>query len=303
MMKRQLMHSAAVFLLCVCCVAETHIQPADSWEDSLHRVRRLFLLLWRILASPIGEVIRMYVLCASVLAAVANWLLLTASSQFLNAAAVRWRILLGAAAGAALTAVAMSPLYPISHTLWWRLMTLLVAGLCAFGSSKAAVRSLLLFSALHLSLGGLSAGDRNLFSMVLGALGIFLACVTVGIRGQLVQVRIPCRDQILKLTALRDTGNTLTDPVTGKSVLVVDAQTAHTLLDLNPQQLRDPVKTMQHIPGFRLVPYRTIDSSGFLLAKQIDGVCVGSKQGSTLVAFSPQELGSNYQALTGGTLW
>ena len=138
---------------------------------------------------------------------------------------------------------------------------------------------------------------------MLGSLGICLACIAVGGRGQTVKVLIPAVPETLSITALRDTGNTLQDPVTGRSVLVVYAKISHSLTGLTPAQLRDPLTTIQTIPGLRLIPYHTIDSQGFLLAKRLENVTIGNRKGSVLVAFSPQLLGKNYEALTGGNLW
>jgi len=108
--------------------------------------------------------------------------------------------------------------------------------------------------------------------------------------------------QTLHLTALRDTGNTLRDPITGKGILVVDAQTAAKLTGLEPAALCDPVSTISKFPGLRLIPYRTVGGTGFLLALQVRDAKIGNRQGSILVALSPNCLGNHYQALTGGTL-
>ena len=106
----------------------------------------------------------------------------------------------------------------------------------------------------------------------------------------------------MRLTALRDTGNSLRDPITGKPVLIVGADIAEKLTGLSPAALRDPVRTMGSLPGLRLIPYRTVGNTGFLLALRIPSVKIGNRQGSALVAFSPHILGSGYQALTGGTV-
>ena len=102
--------------------------------------------------------------------------------------------------------------------------------------------------------------------------------------------------------ALRDTGNCLIDPITGGSVLVIGAQAAEKLTGLTAGQLKDPLRTMGQLPGLRLIPYKTIGNTGFLLALKIPEAKIGNRQGSTIVAFSPLILGTNYQALTGGTV-
>ena len=122
-----------------------------------------------------------------------------------------------------------------------------------------------------------------------------------GLSGQLVPVSLSLGQKRVRFTALRDTGNCLTDPVTGQPVLVVGAQLAAQLLGLTQEQLRDPVKTLENIPGLRLIPYKTIDRSGsMLLAKRFPDVRIGSWRGSRLVAFAPEQICGGYEGLTGG---
>ena len=107
------------------------------------------------------------------------------------------------------------------------------------------------------------------------------------------------------MTALRDTGNTLKDPVTGADVLVVAQQVAEQITGLNSQQLSNPVESIGVIPGLRLIPYRTVgQSGGMLLALRIQKVKIGKQWGSRLVAFAPNGLCADgrYQALTGGNI-
>ena len=111
----------------------------------------------------------------------------------------------------------------------------------------------------------------------------------------------------LRLLALRDTGNTLKDPVTGKGILVADAQSAETLLGLTKAQLSDPVGTVESgiLPGLRLIPYHTIDrSQGMMLGLWVKEARVGRQRGGVLVALAPEELSQDgsVQALTGGTV-
>jgi len=116
-------------------------------------------------------------------------------------------------------------------------------------------------------------------------------------------VELSYGDKRVQLTALRDTGNTLRDPVTGRQVLVVDASTAGKLTGLSVQQLKKPVESVTALPGLRLIPYRAVgQAGGLLLALKIPQAKIGSWQGSALVAFAPEGLGSDgtYQALTGG---
>lgn len=229
---------------------------------------------------------------------VVDVLLLFASEKLLGGQMKLLRIFAGASAGALFAALSMAPGFAFLDHLLWRLCGLTLTGLLAFGFSRKGIRKLLLFTLLHLSLGGIA--ESRLTSMLLGAAGIGFACLVLGKRQNLVPVVLSYGGQTLRFTALRDTGNTLRDPVTGRSVLVVGADVAEKLTGLTAAALRDPVETMGQLPGLRLIPYKCVGNSGFLLALYIPEAKIGERQGSAIVALSPNLFGSNYQALTGG---
>ena len=182
-----------------------------------------------------------------------------------------------------------------------RLSALAVTAFLAFGFRRSSVRNVLIFLLLHLSVTGItqSAGVPDALLCFLVA---WLVCMT-GPKGQnLIPVELSYGGKTLTLTALRDTGNTLRDPVTGRQVLIVEADIAGKLTGLTPDDLLDPVTTMGVIPGLRLIPYKTVGNAGFMLALNIPKAKIGNRQGSAIVAFSPHSLGTNFQALTGGTV-
>ena len=102
-----------------------------------------------------------------------------------------------------------------------------------------------------------------------------------------------------------DTGNTLSDPITGQQVLIVSSGLGNRLLGENAINFSDPVGAMEHMQGGRLISFHTVGSeTGLLVAKQFHDVTIGKWHGACLIAFSPQELGRGeaYEALTGGML-
>ena len=108
-------------------------------------------------------------------------------------------------------------------------------------------------------------------------------------------------------TALRDTGNTLRDPITGEPVLVVSGEIGQTLTGLTQKQLSSPLETISSrpLPGLRLIPYHAVgNKGGLMLAMRFPGAMVGKKEQTVLAAFAAEGLGQNgmYQALTGGAL-
>lgn len=101
--------------------------------------------------------------------------------------------------------------------------------------------------------GGVLLGTTPVRLVLLGAL--LAACLPhvvrqlltlLRMRARFVPLRITLADRVLTLTALSDSGNLLTEPLTGLPVIVV-----------RPGLLPD---------GGRAVPYRTVDSMGFLYA-------------------------------------
>ena len=188
-----------------------------------------------------------------------------------------------------------------SHIIW-RICVLTTTALATFGFRKPFLRVALLYLLLSLSLGNLSGNGKEILSAILGAVGIALACMLAKSHRRLVDVSLHYRGKTLKFTALRDTGNELRDPVSGESVLVVSESVARELTGLPTAALADPVNSITRLPGLRLIPYQTVGNTGFLLALRIAEAKIGTQQGSVVVAFSPQNLGRNYQGLTGGTL-
>ena len=239
-------------------------------------------------------------LIAMVLVGIVNMLLLTATEILFEEQGSFLRRLGGACLGAVFAGFSMVSEFMFFAQFPWRVCSLLLAGLLAFGFSKPVVPKLMLFVLLHLSLGGIAERKNEVLAMVLGAAGICFACIVVGRRRGMLPVELTYGGQTVQITALRDTGNTLRDPITGKQVLIVDADVAQMLTGLTLTALQDPVGSMGTIPGLRLIPYQTVGNAGLMLGINIPNVKIGNRRGSTLVAFSPQVFNGHYQALTGG---
>jgi stage II sporulation protein GA (sporulation sigma-E factor processing peptidase) len=166
---------------------------------------------------------------------------------------------------------------------------------------------------LNLALEGAAAGIGKeglwpVLASVAAVLGLCAAVVRNGRPGQdLVEVELSRGEKHTAMLALRDTGNTLKDPVTGEQVFVAGADLAEKLLSLKPQQLASPVETMASakIAGLRLIPYRSVGQpAGMLLAVRCKSMKVGSWCGSALVAFAPESIGKQegYEMLAGGNV-
>lgn len=188
---------------------------------------------------------------------------------------------------------------PIGHWLL-RLISRAVLSTIAFGITKDLWRKSLLLISLTTALEcAADGGGQRLLPMLLCVAAVVL--LTLDTRQALLPVELCYNGTSVKLTALKDTGNTLRDPITGESVLVVGADVAQSLTGLSPQQLRSPLSTIGALPGLRLIPYKTVAGRGFLLAMPLKDARIGTYRGSSIVAFAPEGIGNgNYQALTGG---
>lgn len=140
---------------------------------------------------------------------------------------------------------------------------------------------------------------------------VFRASAGKRVRGLLVPVTLAWDDRRVHLTVLCDTGNSLRDPVTGRTVLIADSLQLRELFPvelrplLHPERLRSPAE----LPGmlgewrvrFRLIPYRAVGvSGGMLVAFKTDwGEVGGRRYDRLMVALSPTELGDGYAGLWG----
>ena len=222
------------------------------------------------------------------------------------------RALLGATVGSVYAgACVISNLRYFGSTFWRFVFLFLMAGI-AFGFQKEAIRRMVVFVLLSMSLGGIATGlnQGGFWGIAISAGLIFFMCF-FGFSGRIggksfVPVELKMGHKRILLTALQDTGNLLKDPVTGEQVLVAGPGVAHRLLGLNKEQVRNPIGTMctNQIPGLRLIPYRSVgQSAGMLLAIRPEKVLVNGVEQRLLVAFSPNDFGGNgYEALTGGAL-
>jgi len=231
-----------------------------------------------------------------------NYLLLLGTARLCQWEAPLWRMLLAAGVGALHALVCLLPGLGFMGHAFWRLISMPVMGIAAFGIGRQQLRLYAALILLCLVLDG--ATGKGIPTVLCGLLLLFLLFVSGRGQGGTVPVALQYAGNELELTALRDTGNCLRDPVSGTSVLVIGAEAAKKLTGLTVQQLKKPLETIGVIPGLRLIPYKAVGSSGFLLAMKLPKVRIGTWQGSHVVAFAPEGLEGNagYEALVGGSV-
>lgn len=219
-----------------------------------------------------------------------DYLLLLAAGKICALPLRRRRLGLGALWGGvyALLALVWPGLFSL---LTVRLLSGAVAVLLAYGPGRGFGRALVSFYAASAALAGLVyvlSGLRGqpqsgggalpvslptlLLSFALGYAALSLAFRRAGQRAERrrLPVRLRLRGKEVEFQALADTGNELLDPVTGKGVLLAEAEVLSPLLD-RPEALTDPdqLTALEQLRAqglaCRLLPCRSATEAGALL--------------------------------------
>ena len=284
--------------------------------------------------------VTIYIDTLFVLNTIINYLLLLAAARIADRPVCRRRLLLGAALGGIYAVLVFLPPLRFLAGLTGKALAGLLMALCAAGGQpwKRFWRYTLVFVGVSFALGGcvlalgLLTGQRQLQSgvpvlpislptLLLGAGGCYLLLTLVfrraarhgGMARDIVAAQINWDGREVELPALCDTGNTLSDPLTGAPVMVADYERARPVLPGEAALLMDrsllkqperflPLLYELGLSGrFRLIPYQAVGvDCAFLLAFRPDSVCIGGKrQKGLLVALSPTRLsdGAAYAAI------
>ena len=280
-----------------------------------------------------------YVDTLFLLNAVVDYLLLLAAARLAGEPLKRTRFALGAALGGLYAVAIFLPACSfLSHPLC-RVASAILMMLTAYGGSRRLLRQGLLFLALTCAFGGvviaiglmggtgLTLGGGVFYSamdlkMVLLSAAVCYLVITLVFRrlarhtssgGELVQAKVLLRERSVELTVLVDTGNTLTDPVSGRGVMVAEGEALRDLFPYDHRpgnaDLLDPAGGVARLGTgpwrgrFRLLPYRAVGvDRGLLLAVRADNLVLnGLWKGPVLVALSPTPVsdGGGYRALIG----
>ena len=217
----------------------------------------------------------------------------------------RFRIAIGT-----IVAIGLAYISTISNTnllsgMMFYFLVLVFLTLVVFGVGKDRLLPSSAFVLFYIAFGGLGFQYYKVMSLLFGTFGIVIVSIIVQKYNQrdCLWVKVKYNDQDFSMKALLDTGNMLSDPVSGRPVLVVGADIAQKMTGLSLKQIQNPIDSIGAIPGLRLIPYRTVGQSGlFLLGLPVKKMQIGKWQGSGIIALSPEILCSNgsFQALTGG---
>lgn len=233
-----------------------------------------------------------------------DFLLLLGTNRLTGFPAAPNRAALAAALGAVYSGACLLPGFRFLGNTLWRMVSLGLMASIAFGWNQSAWKRCGIFLLLSMALGGMALGLGNgEFGMVvLAAVGVWLLC-RIGFGSRVGQEYVPIRisygGKTLPVIALRDTGNTLRDPITGEGVLILSPEAGEILCGLSEDAPRHPLETMAKHPGFRLIPYHAVGQPGGMLLGIRAEVEMEGKRQKQVVAFAPERIGRGeyYQAL------
>lgn len=270
---------------------------------------------------------------------IVNYLLLLAAAKLAGEPLRRLRLAAGAALGGLYAAAIFFPgMGFLTHPLC-KLGAAVLMLLTGFGGSRRLLRVTLVFFGLSCAFGGgifaigllggrgLTLRNGVLYSVMDLRILLLSAAVCYAVltlvfrrtarhgRREVLPAVLILEGRRVAVNALVDTGNTLTDPVTGRPVMVAEGSRLSPLLPgervLDEKALRDPVGTLERLSRggrgrrFRLLPYQAVGvECGMLLALRLDDARVGAEDyGGILVALSPNPVsdGGGYSALIGET--
>lgn len=240
-----------------------------------------------------------------------DYILLLGTLRLAGRSACRWRVALAAALGAAYAVAALTT--PFS--LWTLAGVMLLMCCVAFGQTGRFLKLTLLFLLLSCGLGGgvlllgrASGGMARLgramvyaelpWGVFCAAAGLSYLLLTVIFRGgakhdrdDFVRAQIEFRGRSAEVTLFRDTGNVLTDPLTGEGVPVIEKNALAALFSEGNGNLA-AYKT------FTALRVGTVSGSGTLDAFRCDKLVVdGRDLGARLIALSPEAFGGRYRGL------
>lgn len=229
----------------------------------------------------------------------ADYLLLLTSARLLGEPMRRKQFALAAIFGA-LYAAATVLLGGVLTSWMGKLLAAMAMVRIAFGRCGRTVRQWLLFLLLSCGFAGvemaLAAGGAFSLPLFAGSfalsyllLGVsFRSSARAAVRGELLCARIICGGRSLRLTALHDSGCTLTG-VDGAAVLVVQRRALQPLFPGG-----EPPTELE-------LPFTSLGGAGTLRAFRADALLIGRQRyEGAIIAVYEGSLGGSHQALWGG---
>lgn len=261
-----------------------------------------------------------------------DYLLLVVTGNLTACRRGRKRILLAGALGGIYGVLCLLPGWAFLGNFLWRMVVSFVLCAVAFGLGRFLLRQTAVLWLLTAAFGGIVMMLTEVFSAPVAMLDgqvyypvgvdtlILTAGGTYGLLswglgrfshqgGDLAEVEVTIWGKSLTFSALRDTGNTLRDPISGTPVMVADWNLLREVLpDIHhrdPEALMNEIRDKYPRLHPRLIPYKAVGvPHGLLLGLKPQEVRINGNKESLMIAFSPVDVsdGGGYRALLGGEL-
>lgn len=257
-----------------------------------------------------------------------DYLLCLVSARVCGLCLKRLRYFFAALIGAAYAVAVFLPGLGFLSSPACKLAAALLMGLAAFGGEARMLRCCAVFLLVSAAFGGavwaisLAGGGsfsyRAYLPVSMRALVLSFALCYGGIsllfrrRAKLmekrrVQVHLVFLGRESRFMALLDTGNSLSDPVSGKAVMVAGLHALRPVLGSAAElfSAADPVSALELVSQlpeyagrFRLIPYSAVGVSGMLPVFCPERLCIdGKEEKELLVAVSPTAVGDGFEAI------
>lgn len=267
-------------------------------------------------------VFRVYIDVIFIINAITNYMALCSTAMICGAPEKRGRIITAATLGGIYAT--LTYMFNILNFIWIKILIAFLMVLISFGARKL-FRMTLGFFGVSAAFAGIAlavnllmngewvSGDKIPFTSLAISVSLsYLILLMVFNKSALgvadktvVPMEITYNEKTIKINALIDTGNTLCDPMTNTRVAVVDFDVISEFFAREECELilrmREEEAILALPEKFRLIPYKTIESSAFLLAFKPDKITIDNKVKNLLIAICKNKIsdGGAYSALVG----
>ena len=256
---------------------------------------------------------------------VTDYLLCLCSARICGLRLRRLRYLAAALIGAGYSVAVFLPGMGFLSQPAAKLAAGIAVALAAFAGERRPLRCTAVFFAVSAAFGGalwavglqggLSDGRTKIsvkfllcaFTLCYSMGCLIFRCRAKAAEGRKLSVKLFYMGRCAEFTALRDTGNVLSDPLTGSSVMLVCPHALKNIFmentelfeSLGPVELMEISRTVPQLSGrLRLIPYSSLGGKGMLPLFRPDSVLVdGTEHKDILAAVSPSAAGDGFEAL------
>lgn len=257
-----------------------------------------------------------------------NTVILTASASLLRIKYSPPRLFLGALTGAVYACIIFFPEVHILYTFIFKIIMAVVISVISFSpkSFKQAVKqtavffgttavfglftlATLYFTDVGIKLGGVISNGVFYFNIPI----LYLAASCTAAYAAIISVQkflkkssvrnytditIINRGKSVELKALVDTGNMLRDPLSGKTVMIVETKAAAPLFEYDIEKIASEDSDLDALPqGFRVIPFSSLgNKNGVLIAFVPERILTNDRElKNTIAAFYNSTLSKSHE--------